>query len=162
MGWFLRSLKKFQKAKDCFERVIQIQPNHVDAVNNLGNVFKQLGKPQKAIDYYQKAIEIEPSYVGAHYNLMEICEKTNRIIELKNAVSNAKTIFKDNSIIKLYEGILLSRNEKFVEAKNCLKLISFESNEINKEIIRVSTLAKCYDRIGDTDKAFNYLKKLTF
>ena len=159
LGVVFKEFEKFQKAKDCFERVIQIQPNHVDAVNNLGNVFKQLGKPQKAIDYYQRAIEIEPSYVGAHYNLMEICEKTNRIIELKNAVSNAKTIFKDNSIIKLYEGILLSRNEKFVEAKNCLKLISFESNEINKEIIRVSTLAKCYDRIGDTDKAFNYFKK---
>ena len=159
LGVVFKEFEKFQKAKDCFERVIQIQPNHVEAVNNLGNVFKQLGKPQKAIDYYQKAIEIEPSYVAAHYNLMEICEKTNRITELKNAVSNAKTIFKDNSIIKLYEGILLTRNEKFVEAKNCLKLISFESNEINKEIIRVSTLAKCYDRIGNTDKAFNYFKK---
>ena len=159
LGVVFQEFKEFQKAKDCFEKAIRIKPNHVDAVNNLGNVFKQLGKPQKAIDYYQRAIEIEPSYVGAHYNLMEVCEKTNRITELKDAVSNARTFFKDNSIIKLYEGILLSRNEKFVEAKNCLKLISFESNEINKEIIRVSTLAKCYDRIGDTDKAFNYFKK---
>ena len=90
---------------------------------------------------------------------MDVCEKTNRITELKNAVLNAKNIFKDNSIIKLYEGILLSRNEKFVEAKNCLELISFETNETNQEILRVSTLAKCYDRIGNTDKAFNYFKK---
>ena len=90
---------------------------------------------------------------------MDVCEKTNQITELKDALSNASTFFKDNSIIKLYEGILLSRNEKFVEAKNCLKLISFETNETNKEILRVSTLAKCYDRIGGTDKAFNYFKK---
>ena len=160
LGVVFKEFKEFQKAKDCFEKAIQIQPNHVDAVNNLGNVFKQLDEPQKAINYYQKVIEIEPNYVGSHHNLMEIFEKTNRIIELKNAVLNAKNIFKDNSIIKLYEGILLSRNEKFVEAKNCLKLISFETNETNKEILRVSTLAKCYDRIGDTDKAFGYFKKV--
>ena len=159
LGIVFKESEEFQKAKDCFEKVIQILPNHVDALNNLGNVFKQLGEPRKAINYYQKAIESEPSYIRAHYNLMEIFEKTNQIIELKNAILNAKTFLKDNPIIKLYEGILLNRNEKFAEAENCLKLISFETSEINKEILRVSTLAKCYDRIGDTDKAFNYFKK---
>ena len=159
LGVVFKEFEEFQKAKDCFEKVIQIQPKHVDALNNLGNVFKQLNEPQKAINYYQKAIEIEPSYINAHQNLMDVCEKTNQITELKDAVSNARTFFKDNSIIKLYEGILLSRNEKFVEAKNCLELISFGADEINKEILRVSTLAKCYDRIGGTDKAFNYFKK---
>ena len=159
LGVVFKEFEEFQKAKDCFEKVIQIQPKHVDALNNLGNVFKQLNEPQKAINYYQKAIEIEPSYINAHQNLMDVCEKTNQITELKDAVSNARTFFKDNSIIKLYEGILLSRNEKFIEAQNCLELISFGTDEINKEISRVSTLAKCYDRIGDTDKAFNYFKK---
>ena len=43
-----------------------------------------------------------------------------------------KLVIKDNPIIKLYEGILSSRNEKFVEAKNCLELISFEADETNK------------------------------
>jgi len=155
----LIEMQEIQKAKDCFEKVIQIQPKHVDALNNLGNVFKQLNEPQKAINYYQKAIEIEPSYINAHQDLMDVCEKTNQITELKDAVSNARTFFKDNSIIKLYEGILLSRNEKFVEAKNYLESILFETKEIKNEILRVSTLAKCYDRIGDTDKAFNYFKK---
>jgi len=159
LGVVFKEFEEFQKAKDCFEKVIQIQPKHVDALNNLGNVFKQLNEPQKAINYYQKAIEIEPSYINAHQNLMDVCEKTNQITELKDAVSNARTFFKDNSIIKLYEGILFSRNEKFVEAKNCLELISFGADEIKNEISRVSTLAKCYDRIGDTDKAFNYFKK---
>jgi len=159
LGVVFKEFEEFQKAKDCFEKVIQIQPKHVDALNNLGNVFKQLNEPQKAINYYQKAIEIEPSYINAHQNLMDVCEKTNQITELKDAVSNARTFFTDNSIIKLYEGILLSRNEKFVEAKNYLESILFETKEIKNEILRVSTLAKCYDRIGGTDKAFNYFKK---
>ena len=159
LGATLKELGEYQNAINCCQKAIKINPNYADAHYNLGNVFKQLNEPQKAINYYQKAIEIEPSYINAHQNLMDVCEKTNQITELKDAVSNARTFFKDNSIIKLYEGILLSRNEKFVEAKNCLELISFETNETNKEILRVSTLAKCYDRIGGTDKAFNYFKK---
>ena len=159
LGATLKELGEYQNAINCCQKAIKINPNYADAHYNLGNVFKQLNEPQKAINYYQKAIEIEPSYINAHQNLMDVCEKTNQITELKDAVSNARTFFKDNSIIKLYEGILLSRNEKFVEAKNCLELISFGADEINKEILRVSTLAKCYDRIGGTDKAFNYFKK---
>jgi len=159
LGATLKELGEYQNAINCCQKAIKINPNYADAHYNLGNVFKQLNEPQKAINYYQKAIEIEPSYINAHQDLMDVCEKTNQITELKDAVSNARTFFKDNSIIKLYEGILLSRNEKFVEAKNYLELISFGADEINKEISRVSTLAKCYDRIGGTDKAFNYFKK---
>ena len=159
LGATLKELGEYQNAINCCQKAIKINPNYTDAHYNLGNVFKQLNEPQKAINYYQKAIEIEPSYINAHQNLMDVCEKTNQITELKDAVSNAQTVIKDNSIIKLYEGILLSRNEKFVEAKNCLELISFGADEINKEISRISTLAKCYDQIGDTDKAFNYFKK---
>ena len=159
LGATLKELGEYQNAINCCQKAIKINPNYADAHYNLGNVFKQLNEPQKAINYYQKAIEIEPSYINAHQDLMDVCEKTNQITELKDAVSNARTFFKDNSIIKLYEGILLSRNEKFVEAKNYLESILFETNETNKEILRVSTLAKCYDRIGGTDKAFNYFKK---
>jgi len=90
---------------------------------------------------------------------MDIYEVTNQEKELRTAILKARTLLKDNLITKLFEGILLNRNEKFVEAKKCLETISFKTSEINNEILRVSTLAKCYDRIGDTDKAFNYFKK---
>jgi len=159
LGATLKELGEYQNAINCCQKAIKINPNYADAHYNLGLVFKELGEFKKAISCFKKAIQIHPSYIIAHQNLMEAYEKTNQERELKSAISNAQTLIKDNSIIKLYEGILLSRNEKFVEAKNCLELISFEADEINKEISRVSTLAKCYDRIGGTDKAFNYFKK---
>ena len=159
LGATLKELGEYQNAINCCQKAIKINPNYADAHYNLGLVFKELGEFKKAISCFKKAIQIHPSYIIAHQNLMEAYEKTNQERELKSAISNAQTLIKDNSIIKLYEGILLSRNEKFVEAKNCLELISFGADEINKEILRVSTLAKCYDRIGDTDKAFNYFKK---
>jgi len=159
LGATLKELGEYQNAINCCQKAIKINPNYADAHYNLGLVFKELGEFKKAISCFKKAIQIHPSYINAHQNLMEAYEKTNQERELKSAISNAQTLIKDNSIIKLYEGILLSRNEKFVEAKNCLKLILFETKEIKNEILRVSTLAKCYDRIGGTDKAFNYFKK---
>ena len=54
---------------------------------------------------------------------------------------------------------MLNNNEKFSEAKNCLESILFDTKDIKNEILRVSALAKCYDRIKDIDKAFNYFTK---
>lgn len=159
LGATLKELGEYQNAINCCQKAIKLNPSYAEAHYNLGLVFKELRELKKAISCFKKAIQIHPSYIIAHQNLMEAYEKTNQERELKSAISNAQTLIKDNSIIKLYEGILLRRNEKFVEAKNCLELISFETNETNKEILRVSTLAKCYDRIGNTDKAFNYFKK---
>ena len=159
LGATLKELGEYQNAINCCQKAIKINPNYADAHYNLGLVFKELGEFKKAISCFKKAIQIHPSYIIAHQNLMEAYEKTNQERELKSAISNAQTLIKDNSIIKLYEGILLSRNEKFVEAKNYLESILFETKEIKNEILRVSTLAKCYDRIGGTDKAFNYFKK---
>ena len=90
---------------------------------------------------------------------MEAYEKTNQKKELKSAISNAETLIKDNPIIKLYKGIMLNNNEKFSEAKNCLESILFDTKDIKNEILRVTTLAKCYDRTEDNDKAFNYFTK---
>ena len=159
LGATLKELGEYQNAINCCQKAIKINPNYADAHYNLGLVFKELGEFKKAISCFKKAIQIHPSYIIAHQNLMEAYEKTNQERELKSAISNAQTVIKDNPIIKLYKGIILNKNEKFVEAKNYLESILFDTKEIKTEISRVSTLAKCYDRIGDTDKAFNYFKK---
>ena len=159
LGNTLKKLGELQKAINCYQKVIEIQPNYAYTHNNLGAAFKELGEPQKAINCYQKAIKLQPSYVAAHKNLMQVLEKTNHENELKHAISNAHALIKDNPIINLYEGILFSRNEKFNEAKNCLESITFGSKELNSETLRVTVLAKCYDRIADHDKAFNYFLK---
>jgi tetratricopeptide (TPR) repeat protein len=161
LGITLNELGEFQKAISCYQKAIQIRPDYAYAYNNLGNALKRLEEFQKAADYYKKAIKIKPNYTDAHKNLMQIFEKTNQEKELKNAILNAQNLIKDNSVIKLYEGILLFRNEKYYEAINCLKKISFDSAgaNLNKESSRVLTLAKCYDRTGNFDEAFNYFSK---
>ena len=58
-----------QVAENLYKETLKTNPNHVDAHNNLGIVFKELGELQKAVDCHQKAIQIQPEDAYAHYNL---------------------------------------------------------------------------------------------
>ena len=49
-----------EKAKICFEKAIEINPNNVNAHYNLGLIFQGFNEYQKAKDCYEKAIEIDP------------------------------------------------------------------------------------------------------
>ena len=62
-------MDEHQKAKVCFEKAIQINPNYAQAHNNLGIVFNELREYQKAISSYQKAIQLNPKHTSAHSNL---------------------------------------------------------------------------------------------
>ena len=46
-----------------------IQPNFVQAENNLGNAFRQKGMASEAIACYQRSIEFQPQFITAQVNL---------------------------------------------------------------------------------------------
>ena len=60
---------KLSEAEKFYKEILIIDPNHANAHNNLGLVYKNLGEFQKAIDCYQKAIQIQPNHANAHNNL---------------------------------------------------------------------------------------------
>ena len=43
-----------QDAQNYYQKVLKIDPNHVNTHNNLGLIFKVLGEYQKAKDCYEK------------------------------------------------------------------------------------------------------------
>ena len=158
LGGVLKEIKEYHKSILCYEKALQINNQLVETYNNLGIVYRELGEIEKAINYYKKAIEIKPNFIPAHSNLMETYERTNNDEKLENAILSAKNLIGDAPVIKLYQGALLYKNEKFYEAVESLEKISFKEKQINFERLRVITLAKCYDRLEDknTDKAFGY------
>ena len=44
-----------QVAENLYKETLKTNPNHVEAHNNLGIVFKELGELQKAVDCHQKS-----------------------------------------------------------------------------------------------------------
>ena len=52
-----------------FSKAISINPNYVEAQNNLGTLFMHLGQLDEAVECFQKSIKIDPNYEYAHNNL---------------------------------------------------------------------------------------------
>jgi hypothetical protein len=55
-----------------YERALAINPDHAEALNNLGNACKVQGRFDEALAYYGRAIAQRPDYAETHFNRSEI------------------------------------------------------------------------------------------
>jgi len=60
--------EKHDEALSYFEKVLEIEPNHLGALTNKGVLLNTLGKHDEALSYFDKVLEIEPNHVDALVN----------------------------------------------------------------------------------------------
>ena len=53
-------------------QVLELDPGHTGALNNMGYLLERQGRQQEAIADYRRAIEITPDFPQAHFNLGRI------------------------------------------------------------------------------------------
>lgn len=58
---------EFQKAVDCFDKVLEISPDNADAWFNRGRALGKLGKFLRAIDSFDRALALRPDNADAWY-----------------------------------------------------------------------------------------------
>lgn len=68
-----------EKAKEAFEKVIQLYPAHPYAHYGLGITLKQLKEEQKAIEAFLKNLEITPEYLSPYYSISIIYAAQNNL-----------------------------------------------------------------------------------
>jgi tetratricopeptide (TPR) repeat protein len=59
----------FEAALEAYQSVLKAQPDHVQALSNIGAVHARLGQHDKAIEYYRKALEIDGFNLPIRFNL---------------------------------------------------------------------------------------------
>jgi tetratricopeptide (TPR) repeat protein len=67
-----------EEAVQLFRRALQFQPDHIDALYNLGTAVEMQGKAQLAYDTYQQVVSVAPEHVGAHMNLANIFHRIGK------------------------------------------------------------------------------------
>jgi len=65
----------FNVAERLYNKVLNINPNHLDSIFLLGTLFAQTKKFDKAKQLLNKAITINPNFVDAHYNLGNVLKE---------------------------------------------------------------------------------------
>ena len=114
-----------KEAKKLYEKVIEFDPNHADAHNNLGIIFSILGDLEKAKNCYEETLKINPKNFNAYNNMGNIFKELG---DIKNAIFN-------------YEKAI-EFNPKHLNAYNNLGLIFYDLGEYVKSIYNFKEAVK--------------------
>ncbi|POW08595.1 hypothetical protein PSHT_09510 [Puccinia striiformis] len=69
----VRDGAEYERARDCFEAALGVNPEDFLLWNRLGATLANGGKSEDAIGAYQKALELRPTFTRAIYNLGVSC-----------------------------------------------------------------------------------------
>ena len=147
---------KLGVAQDLYNKILKVNPDHSQALNNLANIFEDLGENQKATNCYEKAIEINPNYVDAHYNLGNIFRKLGQIQKAKDCFEKAIEI--DPSYVKAHNnlGIIFKDLGENQKAKECFK----KTIELNPNYADAhNNLGNIFKSLGENQKAKECFEK---
>src|SRR5262249_52368972 len=77
----LLAASSLTEAADAFRTVLELEPNHVDAQNNLGVVLQELGARDEAIECFRRTIALQADYPKARSNLAHLLRERGRFKE---------------------------------------------------------------------------------
>ena len=130
----------FKIAENLYKRILNIYPDHPNANNNLGILFKELGKFEMAITCYKKVIEINPNHANANYNfgnlLRELGDPKRAIIYYKKAIEiNPNYVNAYNNLGSAYKDLKDFKNSIFYYKKSIINKPNHPDANYNLGII---------------------------
>ena len=89
MGNAYRKLKQYDSALHAYKRVIELEPDHVEAQNNIGVIFWNLKILDKAEIEFKKALQLDGDKITIHSNLANLYVAQKRF---DKAIPHLKTV----------------------------------------------------------------------
>jgi tetratricopeptide (TPR) repeat protein len=86
-----------EQAREVYQRLLQLDPDHVDARVNLGRLLHEDGAPAAAEKHYRQALEIDPEHDTAAFNLGVALEDLGRLRDAIEAYQRALELDPQNA-----------------------------------------------------------------
>ena len=148
LGGAYATLKDFDQSLKALKKVIELNPNYVDAYYNIGVVLNDQGKIDKAIEAYQRCIALFPNYTDSYINMGQGLRAQGKHEKALEAFITAESIKPDHP-------------EAYFNIGATLKGIFFKKpNPRLQKIITCLLDKKTYVRPKDISKAAISLLKL--
>jgi tetratricopeptide (TPR) repeat protein len=86
-----------QQAREVYQRLLQLDPDHIDAHVNLGRLLHEDGAPAAAEQHYRRALELDPENDTAVFNLGVALEDLGRFRDAIDAYQRALELDPQNA-----------------------------------------------------------------
>ncbi len=157
LGLSLSQSGKHTEAKDYLKKSTEINPTDLTALSAYGYTLNQLNENEEAIVYMKRALEVKPDDVnilgtlGLIYDSMEMWSECDSTYEYALSIDSSNATVNNNYAYSLSErGIRL--DEALAMAN-----IAIEEEPLNTSFL--DTIGWVYFKLGDYDKAKEYLEK---
>jgi tetratricopeptide (TPR) repeat protein len=146
----------FTDAISCYQALIQLDPRHVAAHNNLGAALSKLGRLGEAEGHFREAIRIAPDFPDAHSNLGNLLRWRGQTIESERFLRRALKLNPRLADARVNLGLTLASMNHAREAKAQLEKALKAAPRNNDALYGLAFVAKTEGRFDDAD---TYLKR---
>ena len=153
LGSAYMALDEFDKARECYEMLVQRIPKFAEGYYRLSSLAMDKGDTPKAVEYIREAIQIEPdntTYLGFYVTLLTELRKFNEALQVLDELIELEPKSKTYLLAKAELSLSLKRYDEADRAyRTLLKLKPKDST--SRELMRAY-----FEAIGDNEA----LKKL--
>ncbi|GAB4536822.1 MAG: tetratricopeptide repeat protein [Thermodesulfovibrionia bacterium] len=158
---------RYDEAEDFFNKILNEEPNHTNALLRIGDIYFNKNDLSKAREYYTKAIEIEPRNIEIIFSLERLSETQERWQEALRYLDNILEIDDDNPKALYKKRDILDRNkrwEELLDVQNMIIKSDISVDEKKTEEERLNfyryELGAYYMEHGDTERAIKILRSI--
>jgi tetratricopeptide (TPR) repeat protein len=155
-GVSYRKKDSYNKAIECLNASIQLDPEDVDSYMNLGQIYSALNENDKAVEYFKKIIQLNPKFTHAYIRLGLLYIKTADYSKAIKFFEDVVRMRPSNADAYSYLG------DSYYQQGNYDKAIFNYEKAIYSDPTRnwtYSNLGECYRVKGDYKKGAEYLQK---
>ncbi|MEH2057468.1 MAG: tetratricopeptide repeat protein [Nostoc sp.] len=151
----------FKFAELYYRQAIALQPDLVEAHNNLGEVLQKQGRLNDALKCYQQAIKINPDYAYAYHNLGYFFQEKGKFEQAIVAYEKALSIQPDLVITHNNLGNLLKAQNRFDAAIESYQQAIKIRPDIDYIYYNLGTVFRDNNKIEAAIQAFEQAVKVT-
>ena len=146
-----------QDAQNYYQKILKVNPNHVNTHFNFGVLLQGIGDIQKAKDCYEKTIALNPNHPKAYYNLGFIFQQLREYQKAKDRYEKAIEINPNHVDAHNNLGNIFNTLGEQKKAKSCYeKAIEIDPNYINAHM----NLGKISYKLEEYQKAKDCYEKV--
>ena len=122
----LAALHRYPEAEASYRQALQLEPDYIDAYNNLGECLRHQGRTAEAIAAYQQALRLAPERFEFYSNLGNGWQQLGNLAEAEAAYQQALRLHPDYAQAHNNYGVTLEKldrvDEAIVEYREALRL----------------------------------------